>query len=47
MAMEARAYRGGKNRTRLKVLRYSSIDFWALSLSTLVFVAAHYLGRLA
>lgn len=45
MAMEARAYRGGQNRTRLKVLKYSSVDFWALSLSAVAFVIAHYLGR--
>lgn len=47
MAMEARAYRGGKNRTRLKVLRYSSLDAWALAVSLLAFTASFYLGRLA
>lgn len=45
MAMEARAYRGGTQRTRLKVLKYSSNDLWAISLAGLTFVIAHYLGR--
>ena len=27
-AMECRCYRGGKNRTRLKILKMSKIDFW-------------------
>lgn len=30
MAMEARCYRGGENRTRMKVLKYSQIDIGAL-----------------
>ncbi len=47
MAMEARAYRGGKGRTRLKELQYTSSDFWAYCLSGLAFVAAYYLGRWA
>ena len=47
MAMEARAYRGGKNRTRLKALRYTSLDAWAFALSALAFVIAFYLGRWA
>jgi energy-coupling factor transport system permease protein len=29
LAMEARCYRGGENRTRLRVLKYSAIDAWA------------------
>jgi len=29
MAMEARCYRGGDGRTRLRVLKYTSLDFWA------------------
>ncbi len=47
MAMEARAYRGGKHRTRLKVLKYTSSDFWAFCLSGLAFGVAYYLGRWA
>ncbi len=27
-AMECRCYRGGKNRTRLKILRLGAVDFW-------------------
>lgn len=30
LAMEARCYRGGEGRTRLKVLRYSRLDLYAL-----------------
>ena len=29
MAMEARCYKGGVGRTRMKVLRYSAVDVWA------------------
>lgn len=47
MAMEARAYRGGKHRTRLKVLQYTSSDYWAFCLSAIAFVIAYYLGRWA
>ena len=45
MAMEARAYRGGKERTRMKVLSYSSLDLWAVGFTVFVFGAAFYLGR--
>ena len=30
MAMEARCYHGGEGRTRLRVLRYTRSDLWAL-----------------
>lgn len=30
MAMEARCYHGGEGRTRLRVLRYTQSDLWAL-----------------
>ncbi len=37
LAMEARCYRGGANRTRLRVLRYTSLDAWAaLSMALLL-----------
>ena len=40
LAMEARCYRGGANRTRLKVLRYTRLDLWAtLSLFAAVALA--------
>ena len=29
LAMEARCYRGGEHRTRMKILRFSSLDGWA------------------
>jgi energy-coupling factor transport system permease protein len=29
LAMEARCYRGGANRTRLRVLKYTMVDAWA------------------
>ncbi len=45
MAMEARAYRGGQNRTRLKVLAYSRKDFWAYTLAALAFATAYFLGQ--
>jgi len=32
LAMEARCYRGGEGRTRLKQLKYKKIDFWAYSI---------------
>lgn len=38
MAMEARCYRGGENRTRMKELRLEKSDFVALSITT-IFVA--------
>lgn len=44
MAMEARAYRGGKNRTRMKVLRFSSLDIWAAALTTCSFVIVWGIG---
>jgi len=37
MAMEARCYRGGEHRTRMKVLRFSRLDgFAVLSMAALV-----------
>ncbi len=47
MAMEARAYRGGENRTRMKVLRFSSLDVWAVIVSIAAFAVAVLVGRLA
>jgi energy-coupling factor transport system permease protein len=39
VAMEARCYRGGEGRTRLKILRYAPLDLW-FALALLVSVAA-------
>ncbi len=36
MAMEARCYRGGHNRTRMRELRVHSVDYWAVALSAMV-----------
>ncbi len=37
LAMEARCYRGGANRTRLRVLKYTTVDAWAgLSMAALI-----------
>lgn len=47
MAMEARAYRGGQNRTRMKVLRFSSLDAWAVLLSIGAFLFAWRIGLYA
>ena len=43
MAMEARCYHGGEGRTRLRVLRYTHNDLWAL-LITVGFLALTILG---
>lgn len=47
MAMEARGYRGGQHRTKLKVLRYTGLDTAAALLAVATFVAAFLLGRVA
>ena len=44
MAMEARCYRGGQNRTRLKALKMKSGDFAALVLSFLFFGSCVFFG---
>lgn len=44
MAMEARCYRGGESRTRLKVLHFSSLDAWA-AIFTVVMLALVWLER--
>ncbi|MDF1616048.1 energy-coupling factor transporter transmembrane component T family protein [Petrocella sp. FN5] len=47
LAMEARCYRGGEGRTRLKQLRYKKIDFWAytiLMLYLIVFIVMRVLA---
>ena len=46
MAMESRCYRGGKGRTRLKVLRFSAADGVAFAL-TLLFAGAVFADRFA
>jgi energy-coupling factor transport system permease protein len=35
MAMEARCYKGGEGRTRMKVLKYSVLDLWGVGIVTL------------
>ncbi|MPQ42818.1 energy-coupling factor transporter transmembrane component T family protein [Clostridium tarantellae] len=40
MAMEARCYRGGNGRTRMKCLKYSKYDFISYGIFTLLFVAS-------
>lgn len=47
MAMEARAYRGGQNRTRMKILRFTSLDAWAILLSGGAFLFAWRIGLYA
>ena len=42
MAMEARCYRGGENRTRLKELKYSSLDAVAIVVISLLLAFAIY-----
>lgn len=37
-AMECRCYHGGSGRTRMKVLRFSILDLFALTLSLIIFV---------
>ena len=39
MAMECRCYNGGKNKTRMKVLRFSKIDLAASIISVVIFAA--------
>src|SRR5690554_5624168 len=39
LAMESRCYRGGKGRTRLKVLHMAGVDYFALTLGGLVLLA--------
>ena len=40
MAMEARCYRGGAGRTRMKVLKFTSKDFIAFGVFALLFVSS-------
>ena len=46
-AMESRCYHGGEGRTKMKVLRFSGIDFFGLLFGAFVIVAVVLLGRLA
>ena len=39
MAMEARCYRGGSGRTRMKVLKFSSKDLIAFGVFALLFIS--------
>ena len=46
MAMEARCYHGGEGRTRLRVLRYTRMDIYALSISLLTLLCTIFSGML-
>lgn len=39
MAMEARNYRGGEGRTRMKAMRFHPVDGWAIGLAVIYFIA--------
>ena len=45
VAMECRCYHGGKNRTKLKTIKMTGIDFWAIILFALIFAAGMIWGR--
>ena len=45
MAMEARCYHGGEGRTRLRVLRYTLSDLWALLITIAVLVLTILCGK--
>ena len=45
MAMEARCYHGGEGRTRLRVLRYTINDLWALLVTAAVLVVTILCGK--
>lgn len=45
MAMEARCYRGGDGRTKMKPLIYKNTDYAAYAVAVIYFVAAFILGR--
>ena len=47
MAMEARCYHGGEGRTRLRVLRFTRVDGWALLISVAFLLAVIFCGRIA
>ena len=46
MAMEARCYRGGENRTRMKVLKYTTTDFLTYGLTFLLIFTALYIPNI-
>ncbi|MDD3840346.1 MAG: energy-coupling factor transporter transmembrane component T [Clostridia bacterium] len=43
-AMEARCYRGGQNRTRMKVLKTTSTDYKAIGFTAVIFILVIYVG---
>ena len=45
MAMEARCYHGGEGRTRLRVLKYTMNDLWALLITAAVLVVTILAGK--
>jgi energy-coupling factor transport system permease protein len=46
MAMEARCYRGGENRTKMKPLKYAKIDYVAYCIVVIYLVVGIIVGRI-
>ena len=46
MAMEARCYRGGEGRTKMKPLEYKKVDAAAYLVILLYMIACVYFGRI-
>ncbi len=46
MAMEARCYRGGENRTRMKVLKYTKVDYIGIGVLSVYIISIILLGRM-
>ncbi len=47
VAMEARCYRGGVGRTRMKVLRFGAADFGAMVAAAVLMVASYFTGGIS
>lgn len=45
LAMECRCYHGGDGRTRMKQLRFSSVDFWSILVFAVIFTGAILLNQ--
>lgn len=46
MAMEARCYRGGEGRTKMKPLRYEKRDHWTYAVLTIYLLVMIFIGRI-
>ena len=46
MAMEARCYRGGEGRTKMKPLKYKGRDYLAYLILLIFMISSIYVGRL-